>query len=364
MAKLKAPRIYTNADGTHSVLMQVFVEPFPRQSKTFCIEDYPSRKDALVAAKRWRDETRATLIEQRQQKNVRADLANYTLADLNAEYLKDPVTTALAYHKELTRNLAWWDEQYGTYKVLEFDVQTGRAAREKLIPGRSAGTVDRYIAAQRSSWNFGREAGLIPANRRWPPGLMLPEPRERSRYLTDEELPVLLSCAAAHSAVIHAAIIVAISTGVRQGELLRLTWADIDLAKSVIRVLITKNGRPRSVHLPEAATTVLKALKGATVTQLKGAVFLTERGQALTVNGLNKAWTVVRKAAGLTDFRWHDLRHCCASYLAQAGASLPQIAGVLGHLSVAATHRYAHLVASQPLPGHAALNAKLSGPSK
>jgi hypothetical protein len=164
-SKLKAPRFHQNANGTHSATMQVSVDPFPRQSKTFCAEDYPSRKDASVAAIQWREELRATLTEQRQQGNVRVDLANYTLADLNDSYLKDPATVALAYYKELKRNLAWWDERLGTCKVLEFGVLQGREAREKLMPGLAAGTVNRHIAAQRRAWNWGREAGLVRAPR-------------------------------------------------------------------------------------------------------------------------------------------------------------------------------------------------------
>jgi integrase len=360
-SKLKAPRFHQNADKTNSVTVQIFVDPFPRQSKTFCAEDYPSRKDALVAAIQWREDTRQTLIEQRQQGNVRVDLANFTLADLNAAYLKDPATVVLAYRRELKRNLEWWDGQCGRCKVLDFGVLQGREAREALLPGRAAGTVNRHIAAQRRAWNWGREAGLVPSNRLWAPGLPLSEPGGRVRYLSDEELPALLTAAKAHSVVMYTAITVAIATGLRKSEQLRLTWADIDFAKQALTVLITKNGRPRSVYLPAAAATALKALKAASVVGVR--VFLDEHGQALSSNTLDKMWRRVRATARLKDLRWHDLRHSTASFLAQAGASLPEIAGVLGHLSLAATRRYAHMISGKPVTGHAALNDKLSGSS-
>jgi site-specific recombinase XerD len=61
----------------------------------------------------------------------------------------------------------------------------------------------------------------------------------------------------------------------------------------------------------------------------------------------------------LRDFRWHDLRHSCASFLAQQGATLLEIASVLGHRSTVVTRRYAHLVQGAPVTGHAALNEKL-----
>jgi site-specific recombinase XerD len=65
-----------------------------------------------------------------------------------------------------------------------------------------------------------------------------------------------------------------------------------------------------------------------------------------------RRWRVVRAAAKLKDFRWHDLRHSCASFLASKGANLLQIGSVLGHKSVATTARYSNLVQGEPLKQH------------
>jgi site-specific recombinase XerD len=70
---------------------------------------------------------------------------------------------------------------------------------------------------------------------------------------------------------------------------------------------------------------------------------------------------LVRAAAKPQDFKWHDLRHSCASFLAQNGANLLEIGSELGHKSVTATLRYAHLVDANPVTGHAGLEAKLKG---
>ena len=83
---------------------------------------------------------------------------------------------------------------------------------------------------------------------------------------------------------------------------------------------------------------------------------------AETAKPLNypKHWFTVREA-GIVDFHWHDLRHTCASYLAQNGATLLEIADVLGHKTMQMVKRYAHLVQGAPVKGHAALDEMLKG---
>jgi integrase len=114
---------------------------------------------------------------------------------------------------------------------------------------------------------------------------------------------------------------------------------------------------PRAVHLlPEAADT-LRGLNAEPDTKM--AVFTDDAGKAVSVDWIETRWKKVRTAAGLKNFRWHDLRHTTASYLAQSGASLPEIGAVLGHKSPAATARYAHFVQGKPVTGHDKLGAKL-----
>jgi len=340
-----------NADGTMSYTAQLLVKPFPRTSQTF-----PTKAAAVAWRKKMRDE----LLDQRRVKSVRPDLPTLTLASLNSEYLKDPETQLLADYNDRKRHLEWWSSKFGAVKVLDFGVIEGRAARDLLVPGRAAGTVDRYIAAERAAWNWGRAAGFVPNDRAWPPRLMLTEPDARTRYLTDDELTAVLAAAQKHSPAMLAAVTVALATGVRQGEMLRLTWADVDFARSTIRLLLTKNGQARAVHLPAIAAEALKAVKADRVASLSR-VFLYTDGTPYDQDRLNREWRRVRKAAGLVDFRWHDFRHSCASFLAQHGSTLLEIGSVLGHKRAQTTLKYAHLVAGAPVTGSAALDAKLRG---
>src|ERR1019366_4341752 len=143
-------------------------------------------------------------------------------------------------------------------------------------------------AAQRSAWRWGQAAGLVPRDHAWAPRLMPKEPRGRVRYLSDQELSALLEAAKAKSAVLHAAIVLSIGTGVRKGELLRLTWSDVDFGRSRIQLLETKNGEARAVHLPASAAQALRDLKAGPVVSATH-VFCGADGKPLTWHQLDKA---------------------------------------------------------------------------
>jgi len=342
----------TNSDGTVRILAQVNVRPFDRVSKY-----HPDKKAAQV----WAEGLETELKKRRDNRDaVRPDLASLTLAKLVDEFLADPEVKALRYYNNLEHLLAWFVNHYGSTRALELNVLTLREAREKLRRGRQNATANRYLSAMRAAWNWGRAAGLVPNDRLWPQRLMLTEPKGRTRFLTDDELQGLLAAARRHSPRMLAAITMAVATGVRQGELLRLDWADIDFAKRTVRIRITKNDDSRTVHLPESAAEALQSYRRASRV-LGQHVFTGRDGARLTTAELDARWRRVRKMAGLSDFRWHDLRHTAASFLAQSGASLLEIGAVLGHRSPSATARYAHMVQGAPVTGHDKLDAKLRG---
>ncbi len=312
------------------------------------------------SAKGWATETEKLLRAQRQRGAVRHDVAALTVGALILEFLDDSETKALRYFDELHRMLAWWIQQEGTRKAIALNVLVLREARKRLQQGRAPATVNRYLSAMRSAWNWARSAGIVPRDHLWPERLMLTEPKGRSRFLSDDELARLLA-AAKGSAQMHAAVVVAITTGIRQGELLRLDWADIDLDKQTLRVQLSKNNERRTVFLPTPAVTVLRALRGDKVRVIAGPVFRDDEGKRLKKTTHEGRWRMMRDKLGLADLRWHDLRHSCASFLAQNGATLMQIGAQLGHKSPSVTMRYSHLVEGAALPAHAVFDTKLKG---
>jgi integrase len=352
-SKSKRDRVWErhNSDGTTSYLAVVRIRPFKPASKAF---------STRLEAKRWADDLARELTTKRDQGEGRKDLTTLTIKGLAEEFLADPETKALKYFADLERLIAWWVNHCGGEKILGFGVLKLREARELLRNGREPATVNRYLSALRSCWNWGRAAGLVPQEKAWPTRLLLTEPRERVRFLSDAELAAVLAAAEKHSPWMNAAVLVSLGTGIRQSEMLRLEWKDIDLEKRTLTVLVSKNTRRRLVHLPAPAVIALKTLRREGLVGPR-CVFLNDAGEPADKFHLAFRWRKVRDAAGLVDFKWHDLRHTCASYLAQAGASLPEIGHVLGHASAAVTHRYAHLVAGKPVTGSAALAEKLSG---
>ena len=343
----------TNGNGSKTVLAWVRVKPFKPVSKAF---------QSLVEARTWAEALEAELRKQRTRGEARKDLTVLTIKGLVVEFLKDPETKSLKYFDDLEALLGWWVNHCGAERVMQFGTVKLREARERLGNGRAPGTVNRYLSALRSCWNWGRAAQYIPAEKVWPTRLFLTEPRERVRFLNDTELKAVLAEAEKHSTWMYAAVIVSLATGLRQGELLRLEWKDVDTEKKTITVLISKNTKRRIVHLPAPAADALKKLRRDGIVGPKP-VFVRPDGTPADKSFLTVHWNKVRTAAGLTDFRWHDLRHSCASFLAQNGASLVEIGSVLGHSSPSITAKYSHLVAGKAVTGADRLAEKLSGVS-
>jgi integrase len=139
--------------------------------------------------------------------------------------------------------------------------------------------------------------------------------------------------------------VLAINTGMRRGEILGLNWERIELDRDMgfnahIRLYDTKNGEARGVPLNKQAIAALMSVEPDPV-QRSGRVF--KRSNGKDWGQIRTAFEAAVKRAALPDFRFHDLRHTCASHLAQRGRPLKEIQEVLGHKSFAMTLRYAHL---------------------
>lgn len=344
-----------------------FVATVRRKGFSSASKSFPTRAEALA----WAQSLEKELVEQRARGGLRHDVATLTVRELVTEYKKDPAATTLKSYTSIEPLLDWWTDNCGNRRCMDFGVLALREARSLLastgerkikdaegkliVRKRGPATINRHLAALRSCWNWGRRAGLLPTSAVWPDGLALSEPPGRDRYLTEDELARLLTAAKAYSPVMYAAVALSIGSGIRKGELLGLTWADVDLSAQTLRLPVTKNGRKRATHFPAFATDSLRALAAGKVTNI-GAVLTQENGQPLGTSKLDARWRSIIKSAGIKGFHWHDMRHTCASLLATNGATLLEIGHQLGHTSPQSTYRYAHLVQGRAVTGHAELD--------
>ncbi len=139
-------------------------------------------------------------------------------------------------------------------------------------------------------------------------------------------------------------VIVALSTGLRRGELLGLKWADVNLAGKVLTVTAAtaKSGHTRRVPLNAEALDILERWNERQG-KPKGAAFVFAGHDGNRMTRIDTAWRSLTTLAGIKNFRLHDCRHHFASKLVQAGVDLYTVKELLGHSEIAMTERYAHL---------------------
>ncbi|HVN94954.1 MAG TPA: site-specific integrase [Syntrophorhabdaceae bacterium] len=154
----------------------------------------------------------------------------------------------------------------------------------------------------------------------------------RDRWLTPKEENALLACAT-NPRWLRTLLIVALHTGMRQGEILNLKWQEIDFDKKIILVSKSKNGAKRSVPM---TNTLCETLKNVQVRGISGRVF------PIAIRSLRVAFGKTLKKAAIENFHFHDLRHTFATRLVQNGVDLYKVKELLGHKTLAMTTRYAH----------------------
>ena len=332
--------------------VQIRLKGRPHQVGTF---------KSKTKAKRWAEETEAAIRDGRYFKTTEA--RKHTLGELIDRYILDVLPSKSKVEEHQKAQLLWWKSQIGDYLLSDITPaiiaeQRDKLARENTKRGtrRAPATVGRYLAAISHAFTVAmKEWGWIedsPMRRVTKPK----EPRGRVRFLSDEERKDLLeACQASSNPYLYTVVVLALSTGMRQGEIMNLRWSDVDFQRGRITLHETKNGERRVVSIAGLAFQLLQKLD-----KVDSHLLFPGKDPKQPMD-IRFPWEIALKASGIKDFRFHDLRHSAASYLAMNGASIAEIAAVLGHKTLAMVKRYAHLSESHTAGVVASMNEKIFG---
>jgi len=349
-------RELTAKDGTPRYKVEIRLKGYPKQYATF------KRK---TDAKKWIASTESAIREGRHFKT--AEAKKHTLADLVDRYIKDVLPTKPKQIPAQKPQLERWKAEIGYLALADVTPAVIVECRDKLAneityrgTQRNPATVVRYMAALSHAFTIAvNEWGWLddsPMRKVKKPTA----PRGRVRFLDDDERAKLLTaCKESQSPYLHLCVVLALATGMRQGELMGLKWQDVNLKDGYLILHETKNGERRRVPLSGLALSMLK--DHAKLRRLDTQLLFPSPTKPQQPIELKKAWLTALNRAGIDNFHWHDLRHCTASYLAMNGASLAEIAEVLGHKTLAMVKRYAHLSDGHVSNVVASMNAKIFG---
>jgi integrase len=328
------------SDGSVSIRAKVRVKGYPIQSTT-----HPN----LAMAKRWAAQTETEIHEGRYFKKSEAQ--KRTLGELVDKYIADVLPTKERATAKIQRpQLEWFKAEIGNYSLSDVTPALLGECRDKLLKQqtskgriRKPATVVRYIAALSAAYttavNEWEWLDSSPVRRVKKPK----EPQERVRYLSDDERTRLLTaCENSESEWLTTCVIGAISTGMRQAELMWLKWSDVNLDEGYLVLQKTKNRERRLVEVSGNFLYRLRAIHQEHKRDDTPLVFPSPNDPLKPIS-LRTAFETSLNRAEIKDFRWHDLRHCTGSYLAMNGASLLDIATILGHKDLRTSKRYAHL---------------------
>ncbi len=328
-----------NDDGSTSYRAKVRLRGFEPVSATF---------RRLTDAKTWAAQTETELKANR----YFGASKRHTVADLIDRYKAEGMKH-LKSTRAVEQRLDIWRDRIGHLRLADLSVSTIKKHKDELKATpkergggvRSGADVNRTMAALSSALSFAvKELEWLEEN----PMVRVrkfAESRGRVRYLSETELPELLkACRASKNKDLLLAVLLALSTGARQSEVMGLRWKQIDLKAKTALLVDTKNGERRTLPIVGEAFDLLT--ERAKVRQIHDDRVFPAGQRAKdkeAVADLRAPWETALKAANITDFHWHDLRHTCASYMAMSGVSQIEMAKLLGHKTLAMTMRYSHL---------------------
>jgi integrase len=263
-----------------------------------------------------------------------------TLAEAFDRYLEEVTPRKRSARREAQR-IKLLRQAFGHYTFQTLGRREIATFRDKRLAAGCAGatvvkdlnTLSHVFEVARRDWGY-----ALPEN----PAKLVRRPavaRGRDRRLSASEYDRLkLACAESKAPLLPHIVDLAIETGMRLGEMLSLTWPNVDTKRRVTRLDMTKNGDARIVPLSTRAVITLSTLPRHIA---DNRVFWAWKRP----DAFENAWRRAVTRAGITDLRFHDLRHEAASRLFELGLNPMEVAAITGHKTLQMLKRYTHLKA-------------------
>lgn len=333
-----AVREYKREDGSISYHAEVRLKGYPPQRASF-------RTKTL--AKKWVQDTESSIRDGRHFRT--AEAKKHTVKDLIDRFINQWLAQFPHRIIRQTAYLAWWKNRLGHLFLADLTPAILAEARDALLAEktprqtiRNPSTANRYIAA------FSRTLTIAMKEWGWlddSPMRKVSKPTEgkgRNRLLSLEEKDrLLLACKTSPNPHLYPIVSLAILLAMRFGEIVELKWENIDWTNKLITLEKTKNGERRILPLTPAVEEIFSLCRKTDIAH--GLIFNpTSPTNRSGVVDIRNTFIKALKQADIKDFRFHDLRHAAASYLAMNGATQGELMAILGHKSPSMTRRYAH----------------------
>lgn len=281
-----------------------------------------------VKAQEYHDRLKASLWEQ-ERLGARP---RYSWQQAAGRWIEE--TSHKATHRDDIAKLKWLHSILGGLMLDEVTLDVVARIKEARLKEASKSTANRFLALVRAilkravdEWDWLEKAPKIK---------LFKEAEGRIRFITPEQVQTLLRELPAHQKDM---VLFALQTGLRQANVVKLEWSQINLEQGHmwVNAAQSKNRKPIAVPLNREALAVLHRQLGKHPARV-----FTYAGQPI-VNANTRAWRKALKRAGIEDFRWHDLRHTWASWHRMQGTPTHELQQLGGWKTGAMVERYAHL---------------------